>query len=169
MMRQHEKRILDTILNNSTYDNRIRPSPSFNVTSSASFVTVNLLIRSVSRIDDFLMEYSVQLLLRMEWYDDRLHYRINSRVNKGDLPDYLTITDTSKVWTPDIFFTNEKEARLHKTVKPNEYLRIFPNGQLLYSSRISLVLECPMNLQFFPMDTQICSIGMASYGHSLGK
>ncbi len=45
---------------------------------------------------------------------------------------------------------------------PNVLLRIYPNGNVLYSIRISLVLSCPMDLKYYPLDRQTCSIQMAS-------
>ena len=48
---------------------------------------------------------------------------------------YLTLTDPTKVWMPDTFFSNEKEARRHEIIVPNVYVRIFPNGEILYSIR----------------------------------
>jgi len=165
-MRQREKEILDEILGKK-YDTKIRPGPSSNSTSGETQVDVNLLIRSVSKIDDFNMEYSVQLTMREEWYDDRLRYDQYRRLGASaapEFPPYLTVSDTTRVWMPDIFFINEKQGHLHALIKPNAYVRIFPSGQVLYSVRISLVLSCPMYLHFFPMDRQKCSIMMASYG-----
>ncbi|KAI9581196.1 hypothetical protein GQX74_013783 [Glossina fuscipes] len=65
---------------------------------------------------------------------------------------------------PDLFFSNEKEGHFHNIIMPNVYIRIFPNGSVLYSIRISLTLACPMNLKLYPLDRQICSLRMASYG-----
>ena len=48
---------------------------------------------------------------------------------------YLTLTDPTKVWMPDTFFRNEKEARKHEIIVPNVYVRIFPDGEILYSIR----------------------------------
>ena len=48
---------------------------------------------------------------------------------------YLTMTDAKKVWMPDTFFRNEKEGRFHNILVPNVYIRIFPNGDVLYSIR----------------------------------
>ncbi len=48
---------------------------------------------------------------------------------------YLTMTDARKVWMPDTFFRNEKEGRFHNILVPNVYIRIFPNGDVLYSIR----------------------------------
>ena len=49
---------------------------------------------------------------------------------------YLTLTDPTKVWMPDTFFRNEKEGRFHNILVPNVYIRIFPDGFVLYSIRL---------------------------------
>ncbi|XP_066247588.1 glutamate-gated chloride channel isoform X7 [Euwallacea similis] len=77
---------------------------------------------------------------------------------------YLTLTEANRVWMPDLFFSNEKEGHTHNIIMPNVYIRIFPYGSVLYSIRISLTLSCPMNLKLYPLDRQICSLRMASYG-----
>ena len=38
---------------------------------------------------------------------------------------------------PDTFFRNEKEAKFHDIIQPNLYVRVFPNGDVLYSIRVS--------------------------------
>jgi hypothetical protein len=48
---------------------------------------------------------------------------------------YLTLNDPSKVWMPDLFFFNEREGHFHNIIVPNVYVRIFPNGWILYSIR----------------------------------
>uniref|UniRef100_A0A182VV43 Glutamate-gated chloride channel n=1 Tax=Anopheles minimus TaxID=112268 RepID=A0A182VV43_9DIPT len=77
---------------------------------------------------------------------------------------YLTLTEANRVWMPDLFFSNEKEGHFHNIIMPNVYIRIFPYGSVLYSIRISLTLACPMNLKLYPLDRQVCSLRMASYG-----
>ena len=51
---------------------------------------------------------------------------------------------------PDTFFRNEKVARFHKILAPNLYIRVFPDGDVLYSIRWILELatkfsQCPEN------------------------
>lgn len=75
---------------------------------------------------------------------------------------FLVLTDPDKIWKPDLFFKNEKKGHLHNIIMPNVLLRIFPNGNVLYSIRISLVLFCPMHLKYYPLDQQTCFIYMAS-------
>ena len=49
---------------------------------------------------------------------------------------YLTMTDPDKVWMPDTFFQNEKTGHFHNIIVPNVYVRIYPNGKVLYSIRL---------------------------------
>ncbi|XP_058978738.1 glutamate-gated chloride channel isoform X19 [Musca domestica] len=156
--REKEKKVLDQILGAGKYDARIRPS-GINGTDGPAVVSVNIFVRSISKIDDVTMEYSVQLTFREQWTDERLKFDdIQGRLK------YLTLTEANRVWMPDLFFSNEKEGHFHNIIMPNVYIRIFPNGSVLYSIRISLTLACPMNLKLYPLDRQICSLRMASYG-----
>ncbi|XP_070498607.1 glutamate-gated chloride channel isoform X2 [Chironomus tepperi] len=156
--REKEKKILDQILGQGKYDARIRPS-GINGTDGACTVNVNMFLRSISKIDDYKMEYSVQLTFREQWLDERLKFD-----DIGGRLKYLTLTEANRVWMPDLFFSNEKEGHFHNIIMPNVYIRIFPYGSVLYSIRISLTLACPMNLKLYPLDRQICSLRMASYG-----
>ena len=75
---------------------------------------------------------------------------------------FLVLTEPDKIWKPDLFFNNEKDGHFHNIIMPNVLLRIFPNGNVLYSIRISLTLFCPMDLKYYPLDMQTCIIKMAS-------
>ena len=102
-------------------------------------------------------EYTIQITFREEWNDDRLTYDdMNGKIS------FLVLTDPSKIWKPDLFFNNEKKGHFHNIIMPNVLLRIFPNGNVLYSIRISLTLFCPMDLKYYPLDMQTCIIKMAS-------
>ncbi|XP_022238851.1 glutamate-gated chloride channel-like [Limulus polyphemus] len=159
--RHIEKRILDSIIGPGRYDSRIRPHGINNTGYGPAIVNVNIYIRSISKIDDVTMEYSVQLTFREQWRDERLQFN-----DMDGQMAYLTLTDPNKIWKPDLFFSNEKEGHFHDIIMPNVLLRIYPNGEVLYSIRISLVLACPMDLKYYPLDKQTCSIIMASYGYT---
>ncbi|XP_049817927.1 glutamate-gated chloride channel isoform X2 [Aethina tumida] len=159
--REKEKEVLDQILGPGRYDARIRPSGVNGtvVGDGPTIVNINIFLRSISKIDDYKMEYSVQLTFREQWLDERLKFN-----DFGGRLKYLTLTEANRVWMPDLFFSNEKEGHFHNIIMPNVYIRIFPYGSVLYSIRISLTLSCPMNLKLYPLDRQICSLRMASYG-----
>ena len=80
----------------------------------------------------------------------------------ADKIKYLTLTDVSKVWMPDTFFRNEKIGQFHNILTPNLYIRVYPDGDVLYSIRISLTCFCSMYLALFPLDEQTCVLDIAS-------
>uniref|UniRef100_A0A8R1DWG6 Ig-like domain-containing protein n=2 Tax=Caenorhabditis japonica TaxID=281687 RepID=A0A8R1DWG6_CAEJA len=134
----------------------------FTGSHGAVIVYVNMLIRSISKIDDVNMEYSVQMTFREEWVDGRLAYGF-----PGDsTPEFVLLTAGEQIWMPDSFFQNEKQAHEHLIDKPNVLIRVHKDGSILYSVRISMVLSCPMDLQLYPMDVQTCYIDLASYAYT---
>lgn len=106
----------------------------------------------------------MQLSLRQEWVDDRLAFGKMASYKTFNVSS-ITLTEQERLWKPDLFFRNEKEGHFHKIIMPNVLLRINKNGEVLYSIRISLVLACPMDLKYYPLDKQNCTIEMASYGY----
>ena len=71
--RLEEKKILDKILDQNIYDARIRPATADTMDGPTN-ILVNLMIRSIDKIDDVKMEYSNQITFRQQWYDDRLEF-----------------------------------------------------------------------------------------------
>ena len=51
-------------------------------------------------------------------------------------PHHFNFSRFFQVWMPDTFFRNEKEAKFHDIIQPNLYVRVFPNGDVLYSIRV---------------------------------
>ncbi|KAL3125599.1 hypothetical protein niasHT_009732 [Heterodera trifolii] len=94
--------------------------------------------------------------------DGRLAYGLP----RDGKPDHIILTAGQQIWMPDSFFQNEKMARKHEIDKPNVLIRVHKDGLILYSVRISLVLSCPMHLQYYPMDVQTCLIDLASYAYT---
>ncbi|XP_035692657.1 glycine receptor subunit alphaZ1-like [Branchiostoma floridae] len=45
-------------------------------------------------------------------------------------------------------------------------MRIHPNGDVLFSTKKTALLACPMNFQLYPMDSQECSIKIESFSHT---
>jgi len=161
--RLEEKTILDAILNEKIYDARIRPATADTMDGPTN-IQVNLMIRSIDKIDDVKMEFSTQITFRQQWYDDRLKFGDKVSPAMKDKIKYLTITEPGKVWMPDTFFRNERRGAMHNVLVPNLYVRIYADGTVLFSIRVSLTLSCPMNLKLYPLDTQTCPMQIASYG-----
>ncbi|XP_038844803.1 glycine receptor subunit alpha-4-like [Salvelinus namaycush] len=125
-------------------------------------VTINLFINSFGSITETTMDYRLNVFLRQQWNDPRLAYK--------EYPDDSLDLDPSmldSIWKPDLFFANEKGANFHEVTTDNKLLRIFQNGNVLYSIRLTLILSCPMDLMNFPMDIQTCSMQLESFGYTM--
>ena len=107
-----------------------------------------------------MQEYTIDCYFRMEWYDPRLMYANSSWKHVEDITLHYDLVN--KVWTPDAFFRNAKDAKSHMITVPNRLVRIHPDGRVLFSQRLTLRLECPMKLQKFPLDNQTCIINIGS-------
>ncbi|KAJ0002824.1 hypothetical protein NQD34_007973 [Periophthalmus magnuspinnatus] len=142
----------------SGYDARIRP----NFKGPPVNVTCNIFINSFGSITETTMDYRLNVFLRQKWNDPRLSYR--------EYPDDSLDLDPSmldSIWKPDLFFANEKGANFHEVTTDNKLLRIFQDGSVLYSIRLTLILSCPMDLKNFPMDIQTCTMQLESFGYTM--
>jgi len=105
--------------------------------------------------------YSMQITFREQWLDSRLAF---NHLNLTHKPHFLTVPHVKEdVWMPDSFFPTEKSAHRHMIDTENMFLRIHPNGSILYSARLSLTCSCPMQLQLYPFDIQHCDFDLISY------
>lgn len=68
-----------------------------------------------------------------------------------------------RIWKPEVFFANAKHAEFQYVTVPNVLVRVNPNGKILYMLRLKLRFACMMDLYRFPMDSQVCSIELASF------
>ncbi|XP_033624503.1 glycine receptor subunit alpha-3-like isoform X1 [Asterias rubens] len=146
------------------YDQRIRP----NSNGPPVDVFLNLYIESMGTIKESTMsstntqDFTMTMFFREFWQDPRLKSNdttSKSVVNfKGDR--------MSSIWTPDVFFLYEKASTFHDVTVDNRMIRLYPNGTVLMSSRISVTLSCNMDLYKFPMDKQECQVIMMSYAYN---
>ncbi len=71
----------------------------------------------------------MDIYMRQEWYDSRMMFpdRDKAMVLPAKVMEHL--------WTPDLFFPNEKSAMFHDVTVPNKLMRLYPNGTVVYSVR----------------------------------
>ncbi|VDL66412.1 unnamed protein product [Nippostrongylus brasiliensis] len=116
--------------------------------------------RSISKVDDVNMEYSLHFTFREEWVDERLFF--NSPTLK-----HIVLSPGQRIWVPDTFFQNEKDGKKHDIDTPNILIRVYNGtGRILYSVRLTLTLSCPMRLADYPLDVQTCVVDFASYAYT---
>jgi len=150
-----EKTLVDDLL--KEYDKTVRPS-----SGNGTKVHVSMYLRHISSVNSKDMDMESQITFRQRWNDPRLAYD-NVDASLRSTP-YVTLPSNDLVWKPDTFFRNSKRSKIHNDLASNDYLRLFPNGDLLYSTRMTLKTVCLMNYRLFPFDSHTCQIQIASYG-----
>lgn len=123
-------------------------------------VTINLSIRSMGPVDENDMAFSLDCYFRQSWVDKRLQYNAT-----GVSELALNWQFLEKIWVPDTFFVNGRKSYLHKITVPNRFVRIYPNGRVSYSQRLTIWAECAMHLHKFPLDIQMCPLNIGSFGY----
>ncbi|XP_061415314.1 glycine receptor subunit alphaZ1-like [Lethenteron reissneri] len=152
---------MDNVIRDTGYDSRMRP----NVDGPPVVVNCSILVKGFGPVEEATMDYSINIFLRQTWNDPRILSVLKSIEYNTDFLD-LGNSFVDSVWKPDLFFENEKSAAFHTVTTDNKMLRVFRNGDVFYSVRLSLVLACPMSLEVYPMDAQYCSIYLESYGYT---
>jgi len=149
--------IIKELFDPAHYDPDTRPGEDENI--GPSEIEVNLFVRDFQYIDIVKMEIGVQITFRQKWLDPRLQY-----TPPAENITYITLPTDQKIWKPDTFFRNEVSGGRHSILQENSYVRLFPDGHVLTSIRLTLGLRCPMNLRSYPFDLQNCPLQLASYG-----
>ncbi|XP_042877881.1 gamma-aminobutyric acid receptor alpha-like isoform X2 [Penaeus japonicus] len=146
--------LLDNLLKD--YDQKLRPSFGGKPTT----IEIDIEVRSMSQISEMDMTYSMDCYFRQSWVDERLAF--------SDLDEAFTLSVAvlEKLWKPDTFIYNGKRSHVHLITTPNKFIRLYQNGRILYSSRMTINAICPMNLHDFPMDTQHCPLRLGSFAYT---
>ncbi|XP_045896549.1 gamma-aminobutyric acid receptor subunit rho-3a isoform X3 [Micropterus dolomieu] len=128
---------------------------------SAIPVGIDVQVESIDSISEVNMDFTMTLYLRHYWQDDRLAFPSSS--NKSRTFDARLV---KKIWVPDVFFVHSKRSFIHDTTMENIMLRVYPDGNILYSVRITVTALCSMDFSSFPLDTQNCSLELESYAYN---
>ncbi|XP_031643902.1 gamma-aminobutyric acid receptor subunit gamma-1-like isoform X2 [Oncorhynchus kisutch] len=67
-----------------------------------------------------------------------------------------------KIWIPDTFFRNSRKSDAHWITTPNSLLRLWNNGRVMYTLRLTSNAECCLKLHNFPMDEHSCLLEFPS-------
>ncbi|KAK6023662.1 Neurotransmitter-gated ion-channel ligand binding domain protein, partial [Ostertagia ostertagi] len=137
------------VLNKNQYDPFSAPIV---FQGSAVVVRFGIYIESMSNFQTSTMDYDMDIYLLMAWRDARL-------VNPYDKPILVKEEEIlEKIWRPDPFFANAKEAEFHEVTFLNFLMRIFPDGLVLYETRVKIKPSCNLILCKYPHDKQTCDL-----------
>ncbi|XP_039745819.1 gamma-aminobutyric acid receptor subunit beta-like [Pararge aegeria] len=139
------------------YDIRLRP----NFGGDPLYVGMDLTIASFDAISEVNMDYTITLYLNQYWKDERLGF--------GLPEDVLTLSGdfADRIWVPDTFFANDKNSFLHDVTERNKLVRLGGDGSVTYGMRFTATLACMMDLHYYPLDSQNCTVEIESYGYTV--
>ncbi|KER29511.1 hypothetical protein T265_03886 [Opisthorchis viverrini] len=157
------EQIMKTIF--PSYRSHERPNE---MSSDPTNVHVFIHILAVTSINVVQMQYTVDLYLRQQWTDPRLAWETYSHL-KHHQNSILLTGQKHRLWLPDLFFRNGKKGFTHDMSVPNFLIRVSPDGSVLYSQKITLILSCSMYLKNYPMDHQECHMNLGSYGYTVDE
>ncbi|XP_028515357.1 gamma-aminobutyric acid receptor subunit beta, partial [Exaiptasia diaphana] len=155
--RTREMQNISNFLNNvlKNYDKKLRP----NAGGKPVEVEVEFKVVSLGEINEARMEYTMDIFFRQWWNDPRFKHNYTESFTMAE--------DASKIfWIPDTYFINSMKSSYHRVTKDNARIIIKPDGDVYYSIRLTLVLQCYMNLSLYPMDTQECPLLLESYAYT---
>ncbi|XP_049886240.1 gamma-aminobutyric acid receptor subunit beta-like isoform X5 [Pectinophora gossypiella] len=142
-----------------SYDKRVRP----NYGGPPVEVGVTMYVLSISSLSEVKMDFTLDFYFRQFWTDPRLAYKKRPGVETLSVGSEFI----KNIWVPDTFFVNEKQSYFHIATTSNEFIRIHYSGSITRSIRLTITASCPMNLQYFPMDRQLCHIEIESFGYTM--
>ncbi|XP_077625653.1 gamma-aminobutyric acid receptor subunit theta [Crocuta crocuta] len=148
-------KILDRVL--SRYDVRLRP----NFGGAPVPVGVSIYVSSIEQISEMTMDYTITMFFHQTWKDPRLAYY---ETNLNLTLDYRML---EKLWVPDCYFLNSKDAFVHDVTVENRVFQLHPDGTVRYGIRLTTTAACSLNLQKFPLDKQTCKLEVESYGYTV--
>uniref|UniRef100_A0A8C1KFI1 Gamma-aminobutyric acid receptor subunit gamma-3 n=1 Tax=Cyprinus carpio TaxID=7962 RepID=A0A8C1KFI1_CYPCA len=127
------------ILNNllKEYDKKLRPD----IGVKPTVIDVDIYINSIGPVSSINMEYQIDIIFAQTWTDSRLRYNSTKKI--------LTLNSNmvGLIWLPDTIFRNSKSADSHWITTPNQLLRIWNDGKILYTLRLTINAECQLQLE----------------------
>ncbi|CAK7312511.1 Gamma-aminobutyric acid receptor subunit theta [Vulpes lagopus] len=148
-------KILDRVLSN--YDVRLRP----NFGGAPVPVGVSMYVSSIEQISEMTMDYTITMFFHQTWKDPRLAY------HETDLNLTLDYRMLEKLWVPDCYFLNSKDAFVHDVTVENRVFQLHPDGTVRYGMRLTTTAACSLDLHKFPLDKQTCKLEVESYGYTV--
>ncbi|XP_037087889.1 LOW QUALITY PROTEIN: glycine receptor subunit alphaZ1-like [Pollicipes pollicipes] len=109
--------------------------------------------------------YAADIFFAQSWRDERL--RFNQKMpNQTGYYRLLPLHWLKDIWHPDSYFKNAKQVTFQEMTIPNHYVWLYNDNSILYMVKLTLVLSCAMNFQYYPHDTQQCSMKIESLSHT---
>ncbi|KAF5280509.1 hypothetical protein FQA39_LY18031 [Lamprigera yunnana] len=127
-------------------------------------VTLQVDIMHIEAVEQ--LQFKMHMLVQYRYIDYRLQYEDISP-NRGVMLGEEVLKN--KIWIPHIVLTNEKENFIMGLEGNDQFVSISPEGEVMYSYRMTATIYCWMDLKKFPFDEQECHLLFRSWTYNASK
>ena len=161
--------VIYAFFNNLTergYDPFTRPST---LTGPAEQVEVQLQVLQLKKVEQMTNRVLLFAIYRRYWRDPRLSFSMTPAegCTHIDVPTlmnlhrpYWPLIMKPTLWQPDFSWFNAEGTALDQS---SGFFKIWPDGRVLLTSQVTLDVECPFKLKYFPYDAQHCAPKLGLY------
>ena len=138
-------------------------------------VTVEVILAAIHQVNELHMTFGSELILCLEWYDDRVVF---FNLKGKDLTNLIKYKNAKDIWIPPLIFNNSKQnmmvildetsdlfvnkrssAKMTKRSWINEnYFYKGSDNLFVYRLAYEMTHSCQYDLHRYPFDTQTCQI-----------
>ena len=143
-------------------------------------VKVQVILVAIHQVNELDMTFGSELILSLEWYDERVLF---FNLKEKELTNLIKYETANDIWIPPLIFNNSKQnmmvildetsdlfvnkrslAKMTKRSWINEdYFYKGADNIFVYRLAYEMTHSCQYNLQRYPFDTQTCQIEVVKY------
>ncbi|AJI54568.1 neurotransmitter-gated ion-channel ligand binding domain protein [Francisella philomiragia] len=128
-----------------------------------TIVKTSAFITDIQSLDEVNEQLQIDVIFRFKWNDPRLKFDKNDektlyKLYQGD----FQYDEIFEGWRPQISIINEVGSPQIKA----RQIKIYPNGDIIYTEQRTLHLETPMQLEKFPFDKQTLKAYIIPFGYN---
>ena len=119
------------------------------------YLKFGIKLKSIDYFDQVNENIYLNIELVQSWKDEYLNW------NKNEFPnDYIDL-DSEKIWKPDLELYNAgKKPELFNEISN---VKIYYDGNIEWTRTLVYTFSCPLQLQNFPFDEQVCVMTFGSW------
>ncbi|GMS87739.1 hypothetical protein PENTCL1PPCAC_9914, partial [Pristionchus entomophagus] len=139
-----------------SYEREVRPSLSHEEPIEVDFV---FSLTQIIDVDERNQILTSNAWVRQQWIDYKLVWdpRDFGNVTKIHIP-------YEKIWRPDIILYNNADSQYTKSVMSTDVVVSFL-GNVTWASAAIFKSSCPLDVRYYPFDTQSCVLKFASWAY----
>ena len=127
-------------------------------TVSPNMVDAQIYVTKLGSIDQKSGSFEIEGYFRLWWTDSRLVWDARAACVRS----IQLLDGPSNIWVPDFYFPPSVDHTIGAK-HDGQMVKITPDGQVYWSQRLRLTVNCKMNFHQLPYDEQRCEIVMGSY------